>query len=135
MYKSILKAQNNRNIIVLLYIHKYVRHDKGVDKMVCYIIPTIAAIVHGISRKKIKLLGNDETQKHLFLLLTGGAIFGFIDHLWNGELFISKNLGKDLLLGVTITIIIFLVWGIIVFAEKAKQSQATEEKIIKDTEK
>lgn len=104
--------------------------------MACYIIPTAAAIIHGISRKRIKLFGNDEKQKWLSLLLTGGAIFGFVDHLWNGELFISKNLGKDLLLGVTITITIFFVWGIIVFAEKAKQSQVVEEKmIIKETEK
>lgn len=108
--------------------------------MVCYIIPTAAAIVHGISRKRIKLFGNDEKQKWLSLLLTGGAIFGFVDHLWNGELFISNNLGKDLMLGVTITISIVLVWGILILSDKiadnAKQRQVAEEKmIIKETEK
>ena len=91
--------------------------------MACYIIPVVAAIVHGISRKRIKLFGNDEKQKWLSLLLTGGAIFGFVDHLWNGELFISKNLGKDLLLGVTITMVIFSVWGALIVLEKAKQSE------------
>lgn len=101
--------------------------------MACYIIPVVAAIVHGISRKRTKLFRNDEKQKWLSLLLTGGAIFGFVDHLWNGELFISKNLGKDLMLGVTITLTIFMVWGILIASEKLKKyyelkhAQKTEE--------
>ncbi|MBI4453176.1 hypothetical protein HY636_00870 [Candidatus Woesearchaeota archaeon] len=98
--------------------------------MACYIIPVISAVMHYGLRKKISSWKDDISHKNLTLLLTGGAIFGFVDHLWNGQLFVSKNLGKDLLLGVTITITIFLVWGIIVFAEKAKQSQVVEEKNI-----
>jgi len=49
----------------------------------------------------------------LNLLLYGGALFGLVDHLWHGELFL---LGKaplmDLLLGATITAVIFGGWGI-----------------------
>lgn len=43
----------------------------------------------------------------------GGAIFGVIDHLWNGELFlVSENWVKDLLLGVVIAAAILAGWVI-----------------------
>ncbi|MCX5681438.1 MAG: hypothetical protein NT079_04070 [Candidatus Omnitrophica bacterium] len=73
----------------------------------CYTIPMITgAITTALwSRKKT------ESLKSLNLLLYGAAIFGFIDHLWNGELFyISSNIAKDLLLGTVITLAVFVVW-------------------------
>jgi hypothetical protein len=49
----------------------------------------------------------------LNLLLYGGAIFGFVDHLWHGELFlIGETSVMDLMLGITITVAIFAGWGI-----------------------
>ena len=46
-------------------------------------------------------------------MLYGGALFGVVDHLWHGELFlIGEAPFMDLLLGGTITAAIFGVWGI-----------------------
>lgn len=58
----------------------------------------------------------------LNLLLLGGAVFGIVGHMWNGELFlIGPNPVMDLLLGITVTIVIFCVWLVIVAASKAKE--------------
>ncbi|NOZ80316.1 MAG: hypothetical protein GXP63_01470 [DPANN group archaeon] len=91
--------------------------------MVCYAIPTVAAIVHK------KIYGRHpkwKDQRSLNLLLWGGAIFGIIDHLWNGELFlIGPNIGNDILLGITITLVIVAAWGILTVKERtAAQQQA-----------
>jgi hypothetical protein len=52
-------------------------------------------------------------------MFLGAAIFGVIDHLWNGELFlISTNWIMDLALGFTITGGIIGSWGLIVSAPK-----------------
>jgi hypothetical protein len=48
-------------------------------------------------------------------------MFGVVDHLWNGELFlIGKNIVSDLLLGVTITTVLFVSWAIVVALDKIK---------------
>ena len=78
--------------------------------MVCYTIPLAAAIISsivwGFKRK-------GAAGWWLNLLLYGGALFGVVDHLWNGELFlIGGEPLMDLLLGVTITGVIFAGWGI-----------------------
>jgi hypothetical protein len=53
----------------------------------------------------------------------GGTLFGVVDHLWNGELFlISKDWMKDLSLGVIITGGIILVWRVIIFLAKREPS-------------
>jgi hypothetical protein len=93
--------------------------------MVCYVIPAVAAIAHHISRKKIPSMNNTH---HLWLglLLVGGALFGIVDHLWNGELFlIGSNIVSDLLLGTTITLTIIVAWGIVVLLDK-KTKKATK---------
>ena len=57
----------------------------------------------------------------------GGAIFGIVDHLWNGELLlISEDIGYDLLLGAVITTVIFVFWGIMVYVDKK-----TNKKVVK----
>ncbi len=78
--------------------------------MVCYTIPLVAAIISSVvwgSKRR------GPAGWWLNLLLYGGALFGLVDHLWHGELFL---LGKaplmDLLLGATITAVIFGGWGI-----------------------
>jgi len=82
--------------------------------MVCYIIPTIAAIIEFIRGKKSK-----NHKNSLNLMFLGGALFGIVDHLWNGELFlISKNWLMDLALGFTITGAITGGWFMIVSAPK-----------------
>lgn len=78
--------------------------------MVCYMIPLVAAIISsvvwGVQKK-------GPAGWWLNLLLYGGALFGVVDHFWNGELFlIGKAPLMDLLLGVTITAVIFGGWGI-----------------------
>jgi len=89
--------------------------------MVCYIIPTTAAIIEYIRNRKIK-----EKTPHknwLNLMFLGGALFGIIDHLWNGELFlISANWILDLTLGFTITAGIIGSWGLIISTPKIMDS-------------
>lgn len=83
--------------------------------MVCYLIPLTAAIVHTVLRKNVHSLRGDKHQLWLGMLLAGGALFGVVDHLWNGELFLfSGNLLSDLLLGATITATIVAAWAVIV---------------------
>ena len=85
--------------------------------MVCYAVPTIATIIEFIRQRKLKR--KDTHGKWLNLMLLGGALFGVIDHLWNGELFlISENWIMDLALGFTITGGILGSWGIIVSMPK-----------------
>lgn len=78
--------------------------------MVCYAIPLVAAIITstiwGSQRR-------GPASWWLNLLLYGGALFGVVDHLWNGELFLMGEAPlMDVLLGVTITAVIFVGWGI-----------------------
>ena len=81
----------------------------------CYTVPIAGAVITSVAwarTKNVKLWW-------LNLMLYGGAVFGFVDHLWNGELFlISGNIVKDLLLGVTITITILGIWGAMLIISK-----------------
>ena len=87
--------------------------------MVCYAVPAAAAIVHYIMRRNMKGWKEDVHQLWLNLLLIGGAIFGVVDHLWNGEIFlIGDNLVLDLMLGVTITTVIVLIWEALVIMDR-----------------
>jgi len=80
------------------------------EKVVCYTIPLAAAIISsvvwGVQKK-------GPAGWWLNLLLYGAALFGVVDHIWNGELLlIGKAPLMDLLLGVTATSVIFGSWGI-----------------------
>jgi hypothetical protein len=82
----------------------------------CYLGPTTAAIVTTFmwkSKKTLRLFW-------LMLMFYGGSLFGVIDHLWNGELFlVSENWVKDLSLGVVITAVIIMAWkGILTLAKR-----------------
>jgi len=73
----------------------------------CYAGPVAGAIVSSLVWGKTKSI----KVWWLSLLYWGGALFGVIDHLWNGELFlISGDIVKDLLLGAVITVSIFIFW-------------------------
>ncbi|MFC2142976.1 hypothetical protein ACFLQN_01100 [Candidatus Aenigmatarchaeota archaeon] len=89
--------------------------------MVCWIIPLIATMVGFIGRKV-----SHKKNLHGFwlnIMLLGGALFGAIDHLWYGELFlINANWLTDLALGGIITGGITTSWGIIVFKPKITDS-------------
>ena len=88
--------------------------------MVCYVVPAIAAIVHYGLRKSNTSWKKSTSHLWLSLLLAGGAIFGMVDHLWNGELFLfGENLLFDLLLGITITIALVVAWFIIIALNKS----------------
>ena len=81
----------------------------------CYLVPTAAAITTTFIWKKSGSL----KLWWLSLLFYGGSLFGIIDHLWNGELFlISENWVKDLALGVVITASIVLAWNIVILLAK-----------------
>ena len=66
----------------------------------CYAGPVAGAIVSSIIWSKTR----NVKIWWLALLYWGGALFGVIDHLINGELFVSGDIAKDLLLGVVITV-------------------------------
>jgi hypothetical protein len=87
----------------------------------CYTVPLAAAIVttiRGRQKKELKL-------QSLNLMLYGGALFGIVDHIWHGELFlISASWVKDIALGFVITAAIFAGWGIILALSKVSPSLA-----------
>lgn len=64
-------------------------------------------------------MNENPRQPWLTLLLAGGGMFGFVDHLWNGQLFlIGPNILSDLALGTAITVGIFFLWEILVVRDK-----------------
>jgi len=87
--------------------------------MGCYAVPAAAAIIHHFIRKKVPSIRENAYHRWLNLLFIGGAIFGIVDHLWNGELFmIGDKILLDLALGATITLVIMLAWKFIVIYDK-----------------
>ena len=81
----------------------------------CYTVPLAGAMVTSLAWGRTKSV----KTWWLALMFYGGALFGVVDHFWNGELFlISENTVKDLLLGVTITGLILLTWGIMLIVSK-----------------
>ena len=87
----------------------------------CYVAPTIGAVITSAMWGKTK----STRIWWLTLLFWGGALFGVVDHWWNGELFlISENISGDLLLGVTITAAILVVWGLLAVMGKKSPTLA-----------
>jgi len=87
----------------------------------CYTVPLAAAIITTI------LWGRNKEPKiwWLNLMLYGGTLFGIVDHIWHGELFlISESVAKDLSLGCVITATLFACWGIILALSKVSPSLA-----------
>ncbi len=84
--------------------------------MGCYTVPLIAAIAHFFMRKRDKKF-QTANHKMLNLLFAGGAIFGVVDHAWNGEL-LAFSL-QDMLLGFVITASIMVIWTIMIAAQKS----------------
>jgi len=95
--------------------------------MVCYTIPTTAAILlHFIRGNKVSWKGSQK-YKSLNLLLFGGAIFGVVDHLWNGELFlVGPSILSDISLGFAITATIIVAWGVMAYLEEASQKKTSK---------
>ncbi|MBD3164113.1 hypothetical protein GF323_02860 [Candidatus Woesearchaeota archaeon] len=91
--------------------------------MACYTISAAAAAIHFLIRRKPSLR---KSRHHLWLnqLFLGGALFGIVDHWWNGELLAFS--AKDLLLGVTITLVTFSVWGYLVLFDRTAHAAETE---------
>ena len=80
--------------------------------MVCYAVPLVGAIICSVWRAH----GHEKQPKYLWLnlMLMGGAIFGVVDHIWNGELLlIGPNIASDLALGVVITLVIAATWAVV----------------------
>lgn len=88
--------------------------------MVCYIVPLFATIFYTVFRK-----ASGRNGVHGFwlnIMMFGGAMFGVIDHLWFGELFmIGTNWIADIALGGTITAGIFSGWALIVYKDHLAQ--------------
>jgi hypothetical protein len=104
--------------------------------MGCFAVPTTAAVVHYFMRKKNPQWKASKEHKWLNLLWAGGAIFGIVDHAWNGELFmVSPNLFSDMMLGITITGVIYLAWLYVVHSSKTEITVKTEEPVTVKAEK
>lgn len=89
--------------------------------MTCYIVPTTAAVILLALTRAGVVRG--EKLGLLTTLLCGGAIFGLIDHAWNGELLMmGPSLGTDLGLGFTITAGIVGIWGVVEFRTEIKEA-------------
>lgn len=81
----------------------------------CYVVSIAAAAVTSLAWSRSKSI----KVWWLTLMFYGGALFGVIDHLWNGELFlVSVNTPKDLILGVLIVVTTILLWGIMLLLSK-----------------
>ena len=89
------------------------KFSKEVEKMTCYAIPLIGALLCHVWRTH----GHERQEKYFWLnlMLGGGAIFGVVDHLWNGELFlVGPNIAMDLALGAAITLTIVAAWALVI---------------------
>jgi hypothetical protein len=80
--------------------------------MVCYAVPLAACLlIHG--GKKMLKQDNGKTRR-LGLLMSGGAVFGVVDHWWNGELFlVGADPLADIALGMVITVSIAAFWAVL----------------------
>ncbi len=68
----------------------------------------------------------------LTLMFYGGALFGVVDHWWNGELFlVSDKIGRDFLLGVVISGLILFVWSVMLKLVKVNPTLASYTNITK----
>ena len=75
--------------------------------MVCYAIPLAAGIINAVRRKTFRK--EDKEGFWLSLMFAGASVFGVVDHLWNGQLFlIGPKIVSDLALGATITAGVFV---------------------------
>jgi len=92
----------------------------------CYVAPVVGAVITSALWSKTKSV----KVWWLTLLFSGGALFGVIDHLWNGELFlISENIVSDLLLGVAIVAVILVSWGVTVVCSRVNPTLANYVKV------
>ena len=89
--------------------------------MGCYTVPLVAAGIHYFMRKKNPSWMNNKHHKMLNLLFVGAAVFGVVDHAWNGEL-LAFSLA-DVALGAAITVALVVVASVLVVAEKYTAKQ------------
>jgi hypothetical protein len=88
--------------------------------MVCYAIPLAAGLVNAVRRKTLHK--EDKEGFWLNLMFAGAGVFGVVDHMWNGQLFmVGPNLVSDLMLGATITTGVLASWGVIINKELITQ--------------
>lgn len=94
---------------------------KRKEEEMCYTVPLAGAIVTSVAWSKTKSV----KVWWLTLMFYGGALFGVIDHFWNGELFlISENIVSDLLLGLAITGVTLMFWWLMVICSKVNPTLA-----------
>jgi uncharacterized membrane protein YoaK (UPF0700 family) len=95
--------------------------------MGCYAAPAVAAIVHYVLRKKNVSWKMSRHHRWLNLLFAGGAIFGIVDHLWNGELLAFSV--RDMMLGLMITAVMLVCWGGIVVVDNLSAKATAKERV------
>ena len=88
----------------------------------CYTEPLLGAAISSLVWQKTKSV----KVFWLLLMFCGGAMFGLIDHFWNGELFcLPKEPVSDLLLGAVISVSILIAWTALVLAAKVNPTIAS----------
>ena len=77
--------------------------------VVCHSVPLIDTLVVYALRAT-----NNQAQQYFWLdlMLLGGAFFGLVDHLWNGELFLISELANGFASGVVITLVMVVALGV-----------------------
>ncbi|MFH1055004.1 MAG: hypothetical protein V1744_02795 [Candidatus Altiarchaeota archaeon] len=93
--------------------------------MVCYAVPAVVAALSIVYRRRYGFHGKH--AQWFTMLFSGGSVFGIVDHLWNGELFlIGPNLVGDLLLGLAITAALSVAWLAAVHFDRARMPATAE---------
>lgn len=94
--------------------------------MVCYIVPLVATALISVGRKtggKGLSIGHASYGLWLNIMMLGGAVFGLIDHMFTGELFVLTSMWMtDMAVGGAITAGITACWGVVVAMPKISHS-------------
>jgi hypothetical protein len=84
--------------------------------MTCYVVPTAVAVLSVAFRRKYAI--HTKYAQWFTIIFAGGSIFGFVDHMWNGELFlVGPSFMGDMLLGLAITATLLTSWAAMVYAD------------------
>jgi|GEM_PF-561444 len=88
--------------------------------MVCYAVPLAAAATLSVCRRSSASSWLRSAQGFwLNIMMLGGAVFGLVDHLFAGELFVLTSAWMtDMLIGGAITAGIAGCWGVLVLSRR-----------------
>ena len=88
--------------------------------MVCYAVPLVATVILSACRRASASNWLRSAQGFwLNIMMLGGSVFGLVDHLFAGELFVLTSAWMtDIAIGGAITAGIAGCWGVLVFGRR-----------------